>query len=120
ACDRPRAHSGWSERASMQDERFHYIRAPRPELYDLQADPREVKDRSREDAARLASLDNALDAHLHRVADAAAAHGPQAVDSETEEKLAALGYVGATGGARNLDERPRGDPKDKIGLYNLI
>jgi len=116
----PRYHYGWSELVSVQDERFHYIRAPRPELYDLQADPREVQDRSREDAARLAALDTALDAHLQRTASASAAKGPQAVDSETEEKLAALGYVGATGGARNLDDRPRGDPKDKIGLYNLI
>ena len=36
------------------------------------------------------------------------------------EKLAALGSVGAAGGARNMEDRPRGDPKDKIGLYNLI
>jgi arylsulfatase A-like enzyme/Tfp pilus assembly protein PilF len=116
----PRYHYGWSELVSVQDERFHYIRAPRPELYDLQADPRELQDRSTADAARLGALDKALDAHLQRTASAAAAKGPQAVDSETEEKLAALGYVGAGGGARNLEDRPRGDPKDKIGLYNLI
>jgi choline-sulfatase len=116
----PRYHYGWSELVSVQDERFHYIRAPRPELYDLQADPRELQDRSKADAARLGALDQALSAHLQRTASAHAAKGPQAVDSETEEKLAALGYVGSGGGARSLEERPRGDPKDKIGLYNLI
>jgi len=116
----PRYHYGWSELLSAQDERFHYIRAPRPELYDLQADAREVADRAKEDAARLAALDKALEAHLQRTASATAAKGPQAVDSETEEKLAALGYVGATGGGRHLEGRPRGDPKDKIALYNLI
>jgi arylsulfatase A-like enzyme/Tfp pilus assembly protein PilF len=116
----PRYHYGWSELLSVQDERFHYIRAPRPELYDLQADPREAADRSREDAARMSTLDRALDAHLQRTASATAPTGPQAVDSETEEKLAALGYVGVSGGGRQLENRPRGDPKDKIGLYNLI
>jgi len=116
----PRYHYGWSELVSVQDERFHYIRAPRPELYDLQADARELQDRSKEDTARLAALDKALDAHLKRTASATAARGPQAVDSETEEKLAALGYVGGGGGSGHLEARPRGDPKDKIGLYNLI
>jgi len=116
----PRYHYGWSELFSVQDERFHYIRAPRPELYDLQADARELVDRAKEDAARLAALDKALDAHLQRTTSATAAKGPQAVDSETEEKLAALGYVGASGGGRHLEGRPRGDPKDKIELYNLM
>ena len=116
----PRYHYGWSELFSVQDERFHYIRAPRPELYDLQADARELVDRAKEDAARLAALDKALDAHLQRTTSATAAKGPQAVDSETEEKLAALGYVGASGGGRHLEGLPRGDPKDKIELYNLM
>jgi arylsulfatase A-like enzyme/Tfp pilus assembly protein PilF len=116
----PRYHYGWSELVSVQDERFHYIRAPRPELYDLRADPGELKDTAKGDPERVATLDRALQAHLQRTKSDTAAQGPQTVDSETEEKLAALGYVGASGGARNLEDRPRGDPKDKIGLYNLI
>ena len=32
----PRYHYGWSELRSVQDGRFKYIRAPRPELYDLE------------------------------------------------------------------------------------
>jgi arylsulfatase A-like enzyme/Tfp pilus assembly protein PilF len=116
----PRYHYGWSELLSVQDERFQYIRAPRPELYDLRADPGELADMAKDDPARVATLDRALEAHLQRTKSDTAAQGPQTVDSETEEKLAALGYVGASGGARNLEDRPRGDPKDKIGLYNLI
>jgi arylsulfatase A-like enzyme/Tfp pilus assembly protein PilF len=116
----PRYHYGWSELVSVQDERFHYIRAPRPELYDLVADPGELKDTARDDPGRVSTLDRALEAHLQRTKSDTAAKGPQAVDSETEEKLAALGYVGASGGGRHLEDRPRGDPKDKIQLYNLI
>jgi tetratricopeptide (TPR) repeat protein len=36
-----RSRFGWSDLASMSDGRFHYIRAPREELYDLQRDPNE-------------------------------------------------------------------------------
>lgn len=116
----PRYHYGWSELLSVQDERHQYIRAPRPELYDLEDDPRELADQSGHDAARLATLDKALSEHLARMTNAAAAKGPQAVDSEAEEKLAALGYVGGGVSARHLEDRPRGDPKDKIRLYNLL
>jgi arylsulfatase A-like enzyme/Tfp pilus assembly protein PilF len=116
----PRYHYGWSELRAVQDGRFKYIRAPRPELYDLQSDPREEKDRSGEDAARLDTLARALQDIEARTASAAAAKGPRPVDAETEERLAALGYVGGSVSRRNLEERPRGDPKDKIGLYNLI
>jgi tetratricopeptide (TPR) repeat protein len=116
----PRYHYGWSELLSVQDERFQYIRAPRPELYDLRADPGELRDMAKDDPARVATLDRALEAHLQRTKSASAAKGPQTVDSETEEKLAALGYVGASGGGRHLEDRPRGDPKDKIELYNQI
>jgi tetratricopeptide (TPR) repeat protein len=42
------------------------------------------------------------------------------MDPEAEERLRALGYVGGSVSARNLDERPRGDPKTTIRLYNLL
>jgi arylsulfatase A-like enzyme/Tfp pilus assembly protein PilF len=116
----PRYHYGWSELRSVQDGRFKYIRAPRPELYDLGQDPREESDLSQREAARLTALDQALSGAVARHANAAAAKGPQSIDAETEERLAALGYVGGSVSARHLEERPRGDPKDKIGLYNLI
>jgi len=116
----PRYHYGWSDLQSIQDGRFKYIRAPRPELYDLSADPRETNDLSRQDPQRLAALDKALAAEIARTSSATAAKGPQVVDAETEERLAALGYVGGSVSARHLEERPRGDPKDKIGLYNLL
>src|SRR6202011_1496390 len=55
-----------------------------------------------------------------RMSSASAARGPQRIDPDAEERLQALGYVGASLGPRNLEDRPRGDPKDKIGLYSLL
>jgi arylsulfatase A-like enzyme/Tfp pilus assembly protein PilF len=116
----PRYHYGWSELNSLQDGRYKYIRAPRPELYDLASDPHETRDLSPAETTRLATLDRALSGLLARTTSAAAAKGPSAVDSDTAERLAALGYVGSTVSAKTLEERPRGDPKDKIQLYNLM
>ncbi|HSB60815.1 MAG TPA: sulfatase, partial [Vicinamibacteria bacterium] len=88
----PRYHYGWSELHAVQDGRFKYIRAPRPELYDLASDPGEARDLSRDDPARLAALERALAGLLARTASASAPKGPRTVDAETEERLAALGY----------------------------
>src|SRR4029453_19165902 len=76
----PRYHYGWSELQSVQDGRFKYIRAPRPELYDLPSDPRELQDLSTAEAARLPSLEQALATPLARTTSATAAKGPQTVD----------------------------------------
>ena len=86
---------------------FKYIRAPRPELYDLQVDPRELQDQSKDDAARLATLDRALTEHLGAAAPARrAAKGPQPSTPRPRKKLAALGYVGGSVSARHLEDRP--------------
>jgi arylsulfatase A-like enzyme/Tfp pilus assembly protein PilF len=116
----PRYHYGWSELISLQDDRIQYIRAPRPELYDLQADPLELVDKSADEPARVAAIDRALTRELARYKSAGAAKGPQTVDAEAEERLTALGYIGGSVSARHLEDRPRGDPKDKIRLYILL
>jgi tetratricopeptide (TPR) repeat protein len=116
----PRYHYGWSELRAVQDGRFKYVQAPRPELYDLEHDRSEAKDQAHDDPARLESLARALQDIEARTRGSAAATGPRPVDPETEERLAALGYVGGSVSRRNLEDRPRGDPKDKIGLYNLL
>ena len=38
----PRHHYGWSDLKSLRNGTVQYIAAPRPELYDLQADPWEI------------------------------------------------------------------------------
>jgi arylsulfatase A-like enzyme/Flp pilus assembly protein TadD len=116
----PRYHYGWSELRAIQDGRFKFIRAPRPEMYDLTVDPGEDDDRSAESGSRLDVFSRALDVFESRTARADAQKGPRPVDSETEERLAALGYVGGSVSMKKLDQAARGDPKDKIALYNLM
>jgi arylsulfatase A-like enzyme/Tfp pilus assembly protein PilF len=116
----PRYHYGWSELRSIQDGRFKLIQAPRPEVYDLSADPREERDRSAESAGLLDRMARALDAFESRTTREGAHQGPRPVDSETEERLAALGYVSGRINPKRLDQPAGGDPKDKIELYNLL
>jgi arylsulfatase A-like enzyme/Flp pilus assembly protein TadD len=116
----PRFHYGWSELLAVQDERFKLIRAPRRELYDLARDPLEAADLAASEPRRVETLERALDAMIAAVGGGGTPQAPQAVDSETAERLEALGYIGGTVSARHLEDRPRGDPKDKIHLYNLL
>ncbi len=115
----PRFHFGWSELRAVRDGRYKFIQAPRRELYDLAADPRELNNLAASDPARADGLERALRALVAQTSRAGASTGPQPVDAAAEQRLRALGYVGSTS-AKNLEERPRRDPKDAIELYNLL
>jgi tetratricopeptide (TPR) repeat protein len=116
----PRFHYGWSELTALQDERFKLIRAPRPELYDLRRDPGEHDDLATGEPRQADALQRALDEMLARVGGNKPIQVPKAPDAETSEALEALGYIGGAVSARHLEDRPRGDPKDKIHLYKLL
>ena len=84
----PRLHLGWSDLRSLMDGRWHYIEGPRPELYDLVADPGETRDLA---ARQPVELDR-LRAALGRVPRGPST--PTGVDPAVAQRLAALGYVG--------------------------
>ena len=110
----PRHHFGWSELLSATEDRYRYIQAPRPELFDLETDPLEKRDRAEE----LASARAALAAWLaERSREGVPAPAP--VDAATREKLETLGYVG--GGARVAPSASGlADPKDKIAILEAF
>lgn len=103
----PRLHFGWSDLASLVDARWHYIEGPEPELYDLTQDPGERKNLLRDERRVYAEMRRELSGYERRLA------APSAVDEETRQAMAALGYISATGGS-SLDG-PLPDPKSRIG-----
>jgi arylsulfatase A-like enzyme/Tfp pilus assembly protein PilF len=115
----PRYHYGWSELTAVRDGQFKFIAAPRRELYDLAKDPREEHNLAEADPVRADAFERGLRAMVAATTRAGAASKPQAVTPEVEQRLRALGYVGGMS-ARNLEDRPRADPKDTIALYNLL
>ncbi|MGE3889210.1 MAG: sulfatase-like hydrolase/transferase [Vicinamibacterales bacterium] len=116
----PRYHYGWSELTAVRDGRFKFIAAPRRELYDIQADPSETKDLAGENPRMADALERGLRDLATRTAAKAVAQAPRPVEPAVEQQLRALGYVASSVTRAALEDKPRGDPKDKIGLYNLL
>jgi choline-sulfatase len=114
----PRHRYGWSELKSLRDQTLHYIAAPKPELYDVRADPAEKNNL----AALRAGTVERLQTELERLESRWTAEGsyapPAELDADTRRRLEALGYV--TDGAASMAVEDRADPKDKIALHNLI
>jgi arylsulfatase A-like enzyme/Flp pilus assembly protein TadD len=108
----PRLHFGWSDLASLTDARYQYIDAPRAELYDWTADPRELRDLAPGLPPPFRALRIAL-GRLNRPFQAPGASDPEAV-----KKLASLGYIGAAAPATDRAGLP--DPKDRIGTLDTL
>jgi choline-sulfatase len=114
----PRLFMNWSALRSIQDDRWKFIDAPVPELYDLVNDPGERANLASREPGRAAALRRALD---ETTGGSEGSIAPSPVDSETRQKLAALGYIGAA------TDRPllpagsrRPDPKAMIGVFNRL
>lgn len=108
----PRLHLGWSDLASLVDERHHYIQAPRAELYDIVADPGEKKDLAEALPPAFRSLHVALD-RMERPLQP-----PGSSDPEQVKRLAALGYISATTSDWAAKDLP--DPKDRVEAVDQL
>ena len=105
---------GWSALLALRVGHHLYVRAPRPELYDLTTDPGELKDVYATDRPLAARLDSQLENFLGRVSAGAPQPLNGGLDQKSMEKLSALGYV-----AGKRDSTVNGiDPKDRIGVAN--
>ncbi|MDQ2980688.1 MAG: sulfatase-like hydrolase/transferase [Acidobacteriota bacterium] len=108
----PRYHFGWSDLASLTDSRYHYIAAPRPELFDWTADPSEKTNLAPGLPPPFRSMRLALE-KIDRPLQP-----PGSADPETVRKLASLGYIGAAAPATGRKDLP--DPKDRIRTLDRI
>ena len=103
---------GWSPLAASRRGPLKYIRAPRPELYDLVADPGETRDLSGDRRREAAGLAVSLEAVRSSARQAAAAPGS---DAEARARLASLGYVAGTSLPGTASAAA--DPKDRVALF---
>jgi hypothetical protein len=101
----PGSRSAGASCSPSRTRAFQYIEAPRPELYDLVADPGERHDLSsgRPDPFR------SMRAELEKIPRVEAA--PENATPEELEKLGSLGYLSVTRGRPGV---PLPDPKDRI------
>ncbi len=116
----PQQAFGWSVLESWRAGKFLYIKAPRPELYNLSADPGATRNLAPPSKATLETIAGQLDAFDRRFSDAGSSVGPELTSSEMQ-KLASLGYVGLQKSAAPASAAATGvDPKDGIATANKV
>lgn len=108
----PRLDFGWSDLRSWREGGYKLVRAPRPELYDLAADPAEAHDLSAVHPELVRRMSAALDAALAAWGEKESWRPP---DAESAARLRSLGYVQGPGGRGS-----GADPKDKVEVARRI
>ncbi len=114
---------GWGELRVILDGSLKYIHGPRPELFDLEADPDELTDLIDERPAEASRLRAALEDFIERNA-VAGVSTPEELDEETRERLEALGYLHASGNAGEAVSEVLREggvaPQDRVGDLNRL
>ena len=112
----PRLHLGWSGLESATEQKFRYIRAPTPELYDLSNDPGERHNL----AASRAGTASALAAWIARTTGGAKPAEPDPAPADVRERLKALGYIGSSNAPLSSPDAGLADPKDHIAAFETL
>jgi len=111
---------GWSPLRSIEQGGWKYVRAPKPELYELSSDPGERTNRAAGDADRVRELEALLARELEAT-KGSLRHEETSIDPATLERLMSLGYI--AGGTRkptrrdSLDLAQYPDPKDRASYW---
>ncbi len=113
----PRLSHRWGELRALIDRPYKFVHGPRPELFDLEKDPRELHNLIDEQAALARELENRLVRFLRNEAAPDPGAATEA-DEETLSRLRALGYIHSTGPQDVVvEERLRSDglaPQDRV------
>jgi arylsulfatase A-like enzyme/Tfp pilus assembly protein PilF len=113
----PRFHYGWNELKSLRTVEYKFIDAPRKELYRVSQDTDESDNLYEKETKRADPFNNEL---VQLAKATTQVQGPKPVDDDAREKLQALGYIGTFSAPVVGESGTLADPKDKIGLYNLL
>jgi len=117
----PRLHFNWSELRALETEKYHFIDAPKPELYDLSKDPGETQNLYAEKKAVAEEMHARLTALIAQYSAGTELAQKTGLDPALMERLKSLGYAGFSGGGNPaITDRSLPDPKDRIQLYELI
>jgi choline-sulfatase len=105
---------GWSPLRAVRTARWKFIEAPRPELYDLESDPGELRNRVDDRAALAVGLRRALPSTRDDASPGSAA----TAGGESAERLRSLGYV--AGSTKPSPAAAGVDPKDRVEVWASI
>src|SRR5580765_6673467 len=117
----PRLHFNWSELRGAENAKYHFIDAPRPELYDLTKDPSELRNLFPEKKAVGEEMRSKLAGLIREYSARKELAEKTGLDPALMERLKSLGYAGFSGGGDpTITNRDLPDPKDRIATYELI
>jgi arylsulfatase A-like enzyme/Flp pilus assembly protein TadD len=117
----PRLHFNWSELRAVETEKYQFIDAPKPELYDLSKDPGETQNLYTDRKAVAEELRNRLTTLVGQYSAGQEMAEKTGLDPALMERLKSLGYAGFSGGGgTTVSDRSLPDPKDRIQTYELI
>jgi len=88
-----RIEQGWSPLFALRSERYLLVRAPRPEIYDVRADPAQLENLAESDPKRVQALMERLGRALDERIGESEPQTRLAPDRESLEQLRALGYA---------------------------
>jgi tetratricopeptide (TPR) repeat protein len=107
---------GWTELRAIRTDRWKYIRAPKPELYDLAEDPGETQNVI---AARPAEA-RELAAKLEEIAASGEKVQTVMAGQRTMAQLRSLGYAAGFSQREYVLTGEGIDPKDRVEVLNLL
>ncbi|HEY3458617.1 MAG TPA: sulfatase-like hydrolase/transferase [Bryobacteraceae bacterium] len=114
----PKLALGWAELRGIRTNRWKYIRAPKPELYDLAQDPKETTNVLQQHPAEVERLSAQL-------TDVVGNGGSEKVETKMvdERQMAQLRSLGYLSGFSPQEYDLNGggpDPKDQVGILKLL
>jgi len=117
----PKLSMGWSELRGVRTNKWMYIRAPKPELYDLVHDPREEINVIQQHPAEVqkfeAQLNNVISPGRNSSSEKVETN---LVDQRMMDQLKSLGYLSGFA-PRSYELTGQGtDPKDRVDVLRLL
>jgi arylsulfatase A-like enzyme/thioredoxin-like negative regulator of GroEL len=118
--DYPHRAFGWSALRSLRENKYLFVRAPKRELYDQSQD----KGAEHNLAVPSPAVTDTLQSQLNDFHDKTSSYKEKpaqaALSSEQTENLSALGYAASNSADQSQDPLQGADPKDKIGISNIL
>ncbi|HXF25969.1 MAG TPA: sulfatase-like hydrolase/transferase, partial [Bryobacteraceae bacterium] len=114
----PKMALGWAELRAIRTNKWKYIRAPKPELYDLIHDPGETANVIAQHPEQVQKFE----AQLNKIVGNGGSEKVEAnmVDQRVMDQLKSLGYLSGFS-PRQYDLNGQGiDPKDRVGVLKLL
>ncbi len=116
----PKIDMGWAELRGIHTAHWMYVRAPRPELYNLDKDPDELNNVIDTHPKEYRELDAQLRKLSPVESSGTETLTMKQLDQQTRKQLQSLGYV-ADFSARNIELNGKGvDPKDHLATLKTL